>query len=307
MSAIEGGAVGEGAPAGPLGAAQRRVAKYVCGLCQRTFTKRSSLNVHREAIHEGVVYQCSECPMTFTQCSSLQRHVRAAHMGFRYKCELCPETFSTNGDLTAHCCRSHQGNRFACGECSGAFADREERNRHRKVDHGKDVSGRGAADGPRERRFRAQIAAAAAAAEARGAGGLDACEVPPLPPRTPPRGVLCVRNAEAPASAAAECAKGGSLIAAISSPVAAMGAAAALVTLRTETRGVPVAVAGASAPRAHGPAQSRTCMVCLDAQGGPSALVLRCQACGFHAHLACIARDDVPSPARWRCTCGGGV
>jgi len=257
-------------------------AKYACDLCLRTFTKRSSLNVHREAIHEGVIYRCSECAMTFTQCSSLQRHVRAVHMGHRFACELCPDKFSTNGDLTAHCCRYHQGNRYAC-TCGAAFPDREQRARHQTEVHGggRDTHASGGLEPGRKRRESPTSGGQKSAAGGLGGGG------------------------------------------GVSSPVSALGAAAALMDLRKEVQCVaankacdnaspePVAGVPAPAPAVNvdvGTVSVNACVVCRDAKGGPSTLVLWCPTCGSYAHLACTARGEEPSASAYRrwCTCQGG-
>mmetsp|Transcript_12547 Transcript_12547/g.18749 ORF Transcript_12547/g.18749 Transcript_12547/m.18749 type:complete len:736 (-) Transcript_12547:215-2422(-) len=97
------------------------VKPYQCKTCGKKFADKGVLDVH-ERIHSGKKpYQCTQCTKVFSQKGNLKRHMRI-HSGDRpYKCNLCNKKFSQKGHLTAHL-RIHTGQKpYTCEYCNKSF------------------------------------------------------------------------------------------------------------------------------------------------------------------------------------------
>ena len=75
----------------------------ICALCNKYFTKKSSLNCHVSNVHEKKKnYTCDKCGKEFFKKSPLIDH-NNSHEGIRNsKCGQCPKEFVRKGDLKIH-------------------------------------------------------------------------------------------------------------------------------------------------------------------------------------------------------------
>ncbi|XP_041983701.1 zinc finger protein OZF-like [Aricia agestis] len=73
---------------------------YVCGTCDKTFTKKCYLVVH-ELSHTDTRYPCDGCTKRFTQRSSLNRHLLRCRQ-LTKKCGKCSKTFYNKTDFMKH-------------------------------------------------------------------------------------------------------------------------------------------------------------------------------------------------------------
>lgn len=101
---------------------------YVCTLCGKSFTAKSTLLAHIK-IHNGArLFACPECPKTYTRASYLRMH-KLIHSGLArprpHACnrEKCDRTFTTKYSLLVHIAHTHSSERpFKCEICSKCFA-----------------------------------------------------------------------------------------------------------------------------------------------------------------------------------------
>jgi len=74
---------------------------FKCDKCQKTFTCKSSLNVHRRN-HGEKKFACSYCNMHFHVPTDLSRHV-TVHTGERpWRCAVCDKGYSCKSTLSVH-------------------------------------------------------------------------------------------------------------------------------------------------------------------------------------------------------------
>ncbi|XP_059181790.1 uncharacterized protein LOC131960563 [Centropristis striata] len=101
---------------------------FHCDKCDKKYSSRWSLNVHRQIHMNGKPYLCSQCGRVFRTPYSLDFHVRI-HTGDRhYKCHICGKTSIQH--MTRHM-RMHRGEKnYLCTECGKAFLSNGELRLH---------------------------------------------------------------------------------------------------------------------------------------------------------------------------------
>ena len=123
---------------------------YNCELCFKSLTTKYSLAVHMKTVHLGQkkVYLCQICGKKFSQRSSYKQHCNA-HNGIKpYKCDICDKAFVYHKSLKEHKFMHDSIRRFTCVFCDKAFRQRTTLHIHLKThktvkDHICPVCGRG--------------------------------------------------------------------------------------------------------------------------------------------------------------------
>ena len=59
---------------------ERSSSKYECEQCDKIYTTRAGLDLHKKSFHEGLKYTCDECDYQASQQSNLKVHIRNKHV-----------------------------------------------------------------------------------------------------------------------------------------------------------------------------------------------------------------------------------
>lgn len=105
---------------------------HKCPDCDKTFSRRYNLKIHRYVHSEQKKLECTQCKQQFKHISLLRNHMRIKHEGVKpYKCDKCGQGFIQNNYLQRHMLL-HTSEVCKC--CNKKFETRREFNAHvRKV------------------------------------------------------------------------------------------------------------------------------------------------------------------------------
>ncbi|CAK8686505.1 unnamed protein product [Clavelina lepadiformis] len=109
---------------------------YQCEICCKSFPRNNTLKHHMKVHTEERPYQCKVCFKTFSYNSNLKRHMKA-HNGERpFQCEICYKSFSQSNNLRTHM-NIHTGEHpYQCEVCSKSFSQSNHLHAHMKVHTG---------------------------------------------------------------------------------------------------------------------------------------------------------------------------
>ncbi|CDW59464.1 zf-C2H2 4 and zf-C2H2 and zf-H2C2 2 domain contai ning protein [Trichuris trichiura] len=86
--------------------AHQPLKRYICGICQKTFWKLESLEVHFYKHRQISTFPCPKCDRTFSKQDALSRHLRL-HAGVKAnRCFHCTQAFNKKIEIFDHI-RSH--------------------------------------------------------------------------------------------------------------------------------------------------------------------------------------------------------
>jgi len=117
---------------------------FPCPKCEKSFTRKSSLNVHirSHGIGEKKPYKCHICGQGSATKSNLTSHIRSKHNtgGKTYKCGMCEKGFPRSDSLRRHE-KSHkpvdERKTFRCKICPKAYVSNAGLKTHIRTDHEK--------------------------------------------------------------------------------------------------------------------------------------------------------------------------
>lgn len=113
--------------------------------CDKKFTRRSYLLIHKRDHAGERNYVCERCPNQYKQKSHLDRHVEASHFGIRHKCDVpgCNSEFSKAWSLKMHKFVHAPENSllpYQCQTCDSGFQRRDKLLKHQAKAHPNDES-----------------------------------------------------------------------------------------------------------------------------------------------------------------------
>lgn len=108
--------------------------------CDKKFTRRSYLLIHKRDHAGERNYACERCPNQYKQKSHLDRHIEASHLGIRHKCTFpgCTSEFSKSWSLKMHKFVHTPENSllpYQCETCGAGFQRRDKLLKHRSKSH----------------------------------------------------------------------------------------------------------------------------------------------------------------------------
>jgi len=99
--------------------------RHPCVTCDYVATRKSHLNRHIRAKHEGVRYTCGQCKFTSVRLAYVKEHEEAIHEGKQYACDQCAFITSRLMNLNRHKMSNHSGISFICDQCERSFSSLE--------------------------------------------------------------------------------------------------------------------------------------------------------------------------------------
>lgn len=101
---------------------------------------QSSTGRHRKEWYCSTGFKCDKCPKSFTRKTRLEEHIKADHEGHRFECRECSKTFKRIDGLSRHIRAEHHGRKYICPVCNGEFVQTNELWPHIRTEHPGDVS-----------------------------------------------------------------------------------------------------------------------------------------------------------------------
>lgn len=128
---------------------------FRCGICDKEFSSKNSLNQHKQRHSTLRNFQCMYCMKQFQRKGTLTIHIRTHTGEKRYACDICDRRFVQKNDMLKHQ-KTHQSpslanksssitksnddcvleQQYLCELCSTLYQSKNELNEHRLIIHG---------------------------------------------------------------------------------------------------------------------------------------------------------------------------
>ncbi|KAK1787318.1 hypothetical protein P4O66_002820 [Electrophorus voltai] len=109
---------------------------FHCALCNKSFSRMASLNIHARTHSSERAHNCSFCGKGFSRADLLKNHKRT-HTGERpFTCNLCGKNYGHQGQLRIHK-RIHTGEKpYCCPHCGKRFNEHNQLKVHLRTHTG---------------------------------------------------------------------------------------------------------------------------------------------------------------------------
>ena len=90
--------------------------KWKCDICDKEYSRKSHLKLHKDRAHFGIRYSCPNCKHRATTAANLKIHIKSKHEGVKIPCNLCDHQAYDKSSLSGHIKRVH--NTFKAYQCN---------------------------------------------------------------------------------------------------------------------------------------------------------------------------------------------
>ena len=97
--------------------AKHQIVCFQCSKCDLSFTTPQSLSSHKKIVHEGKMVKCSECDHKSTKRQGLKSHLRLMHGLEMLQCDMCDFKCASESSMRSHKKRTHVGKIYDCNQC----------------------------------------------------------------------------------------------------------------------------------------------------------------------------------------------
>ena len=112
---------------------------FSCRFCERTFTRKNSLEGH-ERVHTGErPFTCKYCQDTFTLKSTKNNHEKS-HFRKNFSCKNCQKVFHSYSDKKEHEKTHTEKKPYSCKECKRSYGRLDTLRAHERIHTGKILS-----------------------------------------------------------------------------------------------------------------------------------------------------------------------
>ena len=81
--------------------------KYLCTICDKSFPRKKTLEIHLNSVHADEKIPCPHCDANFSRESSLMDHINGIHQKIVLKCNYCDRKYKWKHDLRRHTRHRH--------------------------------------------------------------------------------------------------------------------------------------------------------------------------------------------------------
>lgn len=111
---------------------ERKVRKERCRDCNKTFTNKNSLQLHRKNVHtDEFPFKCTVCSKSFKYSINLVSHMQVHKES--YTCDECDRVFASKSDSKKHALNQHKCSlSYECNKCRRLYCSIKRYQKHRE-------------------------------------------------------------------------------------------------------------------------------------------------------------------------------